>query len=93
MDIIDSDAHDAIEVENPAFKTSADPANMAPDDIELALTQGTLTEREAIVALQRQLREEMKANVAAMRDDMTGMGLHASVETILAQLTEAPTNW
>eukprot|EP01052_Picozoa_sp_SAG31_P060797 SAG31_NODE_19935_length_588_cov_0.787321_1_plen_102_part_01 len=79
--------------ENPAHKTKA--AMKPDDDIEMALQRGTLTGRDAIVELQRQLREETEARISATMqvDHQSAAGFRSAVQSTFAQLTEAPTNW
>jgi hypothetical protein len=77
-----------MQLDNPVFEQLGTKSAGPSDDIEALLQQG-MTATEAIVALQQQLREEMQVKVLAARDDMVGTGLQSA----LARLSEAPTNW
>jgi len=63
-------------------------------DIEAALKAGTLTEAQAIV-LQERLRKEMEAKIATLEERLGGQAapIGAAIRSVLASLTEAPTNW
>lgn len=56
-------------------------------DIEAALAAGTLTAEQAVVLLQKQLRRDTDARFAGLR------ARDGLVRSVVAHLTEAPTNW
>jgi hypothetical protein len=63
-------------------------------DIELALKQGTLTEAEAIVMMQKQMEAQMERRIERLKDEMGAGGISKlAVRAAYARLTEAPTNY
>ena len=89
--------------ENPAFAGGPDEAAAGSSmGIKAGLKDGTLTSDEAIVlmeeqmeAREKQLRAEMDAKIAAAQLGVAegGATLAAAVRSVVAKLTETPTNF
>ena len=93
---------------NPAFAGEGDEADEADADldIEAALKDGALTAEQAVVLQERQLRAEMVAQMEQMKGELeakiagaqlgaaeSGATLASVVKSVVARLTETPTNF
>lgn len=90
-----SATEDASFTSNPLNENGA--ANtrvLAELDIEAALKAGTLTESQAIVQQER-LRKAMETKIAELeaRLGAHGVPVEAAVRSVVARLTESPSNW
>ena len=71
-------------------------ASPAVVDIEAALKAGTVTEREAIVLMEQQMKQEMKQMQEKLTKQFAGQGaptIESGVRSALARLANAPCNW
>jgi hypothetical protein len=91
---------------NPLASTeAATPSSTAADtagqqvppalDIQVGLTDGSLTAEQAIVMMERQLATQAAeiVQLRAMLTDPATTAFGTAVRSVIARLTEAPTNW